>query len=199
MSDTETLTVELPADLAAEFRDVADAEETDTAGLATELIRDRVEMARSISAYADRDGDSALATEGSESLFEVAPPVGVLVGFDLVEMEPGHAVVEFSAGPEHANPMGTLHGGILCDVADAAMGIAFSSTLDPGESFTTLELDVKFLKPIWDAELTATGEVVKRGRKTGLVECKIHDETGSLVAKVDSVCLVLRDDDAAGC
>jgi uncharacterized protein (TIGR00369 family) len=198
MSDTETLEVELPADVADKFRDIADAEDTDTAGLTAQLIRDRVDLARSISAYGDRDGDSAMVTEGPEYLFEVGPPVAELVGFDLVEMEPGHAVMSFSAGPEHANPMGTLHGGILCDVADAAMGTAFASTLDPGESFTTLELDVKFLKPVWDADLTATAEIVKRGRKTGLVECRIHDEADSLVAKLESVCMVLRDDDAAG-
>jgi uncharacterized protein (TIGR00369 family) len=53
------------------------------------------------------------------------------------------------AGPQHANPMGTLHGGILCDLADAAMGIAYASTLEEGESFTTLELKINFFKPIW--------------------------------------------------
>jgi acyl-coenzyme A thioesterase PaaI-like protein len=45
------------------------------------------------------------------------------------------------SGPQHANPMGTLHGGVLCDLADAAMGMAFASTLAPGESFTTMALE----------------------------------------------------------
>lgn len=68
------------------------------------------------------------------------PPVAQLIGFKLVEVRPGIAVVELQADKRHANPMGTLHGGILCDIADAAMGIAHASLLDEGESFTTLEL-----------------------------------------------------------
>jgi uncharacterized protein (TIGR00369 family) len=94
--------------------------------------------------------------------------------------------------------MGTLHGGVLCDLGDAAMGTAFASTLGEGESFTTLELDVKYLKPVWDADLTATAEVVKRGRQTGLVECDVTDDEGSLVAKLNSVCMVLRGEAASG-
>ena len=63
-----------------------------------------------------------------------AAPVATLIGFAVIAIEPGRAVVELEAGPRHANPMGTLHGGILCDVADAAMGIAYASELEEGES-----------------------------------------------------------------
>src|SRR5438105_12199002 len=89
-----------------------------------------------------------------------APPVARLIGFDVVEVGPGRAVFEMEAGPRHANPMGTLHGGILCDIADGAMGIAYASTLGEGESFTTLELKINFLKPIWKARLRAEAHVV---------------------------------------
>ena len=75
------------------------------------------------------------------------PPVADLVGFRVIEVAPGRALFEMEAGPQHANPMGTVHGGILCDLADAAMGIAYASTLGEGESFTTLELKINFLKP----------------------------------------------------
>ena len=57
------------------------------------------------------------------------PPIAKLIGFDVEEMSEGHAIAALEAGPQHANPMGTLHGGVLCDVADAAMGMAFASTL----------------------------------------------------------------------
>ena len=63
-----------------------------------------------------------------------APPVAKLIGFDVVSVEPGESVVEIQASEVHRNPMGTLHGGILCDIADAAMGIAYASNLDEGES-----------------------------------------------------------------
>lgn len=71
----------------------------------------------------------------------------------------------------HANPMGTLHGGVLCDIADAAMGMAYASTLPDHESFTTLELKINFLKPFWEGKLPARGHIVKRGRIMGRVRC----------------------------
>jgi uncharacterized protein (TIGR00369 family) len=105
------------------------------------------------------------------------PPVAHLIGFKLVEVSEGHPTVLFEAGSQHANPMGTLHGGILCDIADAAMGIAYAATLDVDESFTTLELKINFLKPVWKAILRAEGRVVKRGRTIGLTECDITNVT----------------------
>lgn len=127
-----------------------------------------------------------------------APPVARLVGFDVVAVAPGRAVFEMEAGPQHSNPMGTLHGGILCDIADAAMGIAYASTLEEGESFTTLELKINFLKPVWKARLRAEAHLVKRGKTVGMVECDVVDETGSLVARASSTCLTLSGKQAAG-
>jgi uncharacterized protein (TIGR00369 family) len=126
------------------------------------------------------------------------PPVAKLIGFDVVSVEPGESVVEFQATEVHRNPMGTLHGGILCDIADAAMGIAYASNLNEGESFTTLELKINFLKPIWNARLRATGRVVKQGRTVGMVECDVIDENGNLVARATSTCMTLRGAQADG-
>ena len=126
------------------------------------------------------------------------PPVAKLIGFDVVSVEPGESVVEFQASEVHRNPMGTLHGGILCDIADAAMGIAYASNLNEGESFTTLELKINFLKPIWNARLRATGRVVKQGRTVGMVECDVTDEKGNLVARATSTCMTLRGAQADG-
>jgi uncharacterized protein (TIGR00369 family) len=126
------------------------------------------------------------------------PPVARLVGFSLTSIEPGRSVVELEAGPQHANPMGTLHGGILCDVADAAMGMAYASALGEGETFTTLELKINFLKPVWTGRLTATGRLIKGGQTIGLVECDIHDDAGRLVARASSTCMTLRGPQAEG-
>jgi uncharacterized protein (TIGR00369 family) len=126
------------------------------------------------------------------------PPVAQLVGFRIVEVELGQAVFEMQGSKRHANPMGTMHGGILCDLADAAMGCAMATSLEEGESFTTLDLTTKFFKPVWDARLKAVGRLTKRTRTLGLVECEIHDQTGSLVAKVFSTCMVLRGAEASG-
>jgi uncharacterized protein (TIGR00369 family) len=126
------------------------------------------------------------------------PPIAKLVGFHLTEYEKGRAVFSFEAGPQHANPMGTLHGGILCDVADAAMGTAVVTTLNEGESFTTLELKINFLKPVWKAKLTAAGKVVRRGRTICLAECDVTDENGSLVARASCTCMILTGEQATG-
>jgi uncharacterized protein (TIGR00369 family) len=126
------------------------------------------------------------------------PPVAQMIGFQLLDVSEGRATIFLEAGVQHSNPMGTLHGGILCDIADAAMGIAYASTLDADESFTTLELKINFLKPIWNAKLRAEGRVVKRGRTVGLTECDVLDEKGSLVARASSTCMTLRGEAAAG-
>jgi uncharacterized protein (TIGR00369 family) len=126
------------------------------------------------------------------------PPIAQLIGFTLTAVEPGRAVVAFDAGPQHANPMGTLHGGVLCDVADAAMGMAYAATLDEGETFTTLELKINYLTPVRTGTLTATGRVVQGGRTVGLVECDIVDGKDRLVARASSTCMTLRGDQAHG-
>jgi uncharacterized protein (TIGR00369 family) len=127
------------------------------------------------------------------------PPVAKLIGFGITKVEPSAATAEMETDPQrHANPMGTLHGGIICDLADLAMGAAMATTLEENESFTTLDLTTKFFKPIWKARLRADAKVVKRTRSLGLIECTVEDDKGSLVAKVYSSCLVLRGQDARG-
>jgi uncharacterized protein (TIGR00369 family) len=125
-------------------------------------------------------------------------PVGKLIGFRPTSIEPGTAIFELEAGPQHANPMGTLHGGIVCDVADAAMGTAYASTLADGESFTTLELKINFLRPFWTGRLVATGRTVQTGRTIGLVECDVTDAEGRLIARAMSTCMTLRGESSAG-
>ena len=125
-------------------------------------------------------------------------PIARLIGFEAKDIADGRATVLLVAGPQHANPMGTLHGGILCDIADAAMGMAFASTLTPEESFTTVELKINFFRPVWQAELKAEGTVVQRGHTIGYVECNITDEENRLVARAASTCMVLRGQKASG-
>src|SRR5919197_6355633 len=126
------------------------------------------------------------------------PPVARLIGFTLTSIAPGQARIAFEAGAQHANPMGTLHGGILCDIADAAMGMAFASTLEEGETFTTLELKINFLRPFWTGKLVAEAHMVKDGHTIGLVECDVTDARQRLVARAASTCMTLRGEQAEG-
>jgi uncharacterized protein (TIGR00369 family) len=126
------------------------------------------------------------------------PPIAVLIGMRPLALAEGEAVFEMKADRRHHNPMGTVHGGILCDLADAAMGYAFASTLGQEESFTTLELKINFLRPVFDEKLTAKAKVVHRGKTVGMVECDVLNEEGKLVARASSTCSVLRSDAAKG-
>jgi uncharacterized protein (TIGR00369 family) len=119
-------------------------------------------------------------------------PVASLIGFRLTAVEAGKVTVELDAGPQHTSPPGTLHGGVLCDIADAAMGMALFSLLDDEEAFATVELKINFLKPIWEATLTAVGTVVKQGRTISLCECRVTDEDGALVAHATCTQMTLR-------
>jgi uncharacterized protein (TIGR00369 family) len=127
-----------------------------------------------------------------------APPVATLIGFDLTSIEPGRALIELEATERHANPMGTVHGGILADIADAAMGMAYASRLEDGETFTTLELKINLMKPVWTGKLRAEGRVLSGGRTVGLVACDVRDANDRLVAYATSTCMTLRGDAAAG-
>ena len=123
-------------------------------------------------------------------------PIAELIGFRLEEVGGGRAVGSLRAGPQHANPMGTLHGGVLCDLSDAAMGMAFVTTLAPDESFTTVDLSINFFRPVWHAHLRAEARVVNRGKNVGYVECDVTDQDGKQIAKASSTCFVLRGEHA---
>src|SRR5712675_487392 len=120
------------------------------------------------------------------------PPISRLLGFVIKAIEPGHAVFEMEVDERHHNPMGTLHGGIYCDLADAAMGFAYASTLAEGETFTTIELKINFLGAVRKATLTAEARVVKAGSTLGYIECEVKDQTGKLVARAASTCMKLN-------
>lgn len=119
-------------------------------------------------------------------------PIGHLVGFRFTSCEGGVIRVELDAGPRHHNPMGIVHGGIFCDIADAAMGVAFAYTLADGESFATLQLQASYLRAVREGRLVATGRVVHRGKTVGHLECDVVDGEGRAVARFTSVCTVLR-------
>ena len=96
------------------------------------------------------------------------PPIGRLPGFVLKAIEPGRAVFEMEADERHHNPMGTLHGGIYCDLADAAMGYAYAATLGEGEAFTTVELKINFLRGRAAGEADRRGQGRQGGQRPGL-------------------------------
>ena len=131
-----------------------------------------------------------------EKVLASRPAVAELIDFNVEEIGGGRAVGYLQAGPQHANPMGTMHGGVLCDLVDAAMGMVFASTLAPLESFRTTSLSINFFRPVWQARLRAEAHVVSRGKNLGYVECDIADQDGKQIAKANCSCFVLRGEHA---
>src|SRR3954467_9543051 len=123
---------------------------------------------------------------GERELF----PIARLLGMKMTALQPGLSVFAMQADERHHNPLGTLHGGVYTDLADAAMGWAYAATLAEGESFT-IELKINFLRAVRQATLTAEAKVVKAGSTLGYVECEVKDEQGRLVAKASSTCMRL--------
>ena len=119
------------------------------------------------------------------------PPIGLLLGIALIRCGDGMATHQMRVGPEHHNPIGTVHGGIFCDLADAAMGTALATLLGPTEIFTTVELSAHYFAAVKAGLLTAQARVVRRGRTTAYVECELTDEAQRTVGKFDCTCLIL--------
>lgn len=124
------------------------------------------------------------------------PPVAQLIGMEMAAVCPGRVVIELEAGKRHASPLGTVHGGIIGAIADAAMGLAYATTLKEAETFATVELKINFLRPVWKGRLRAEGKVVSSGRNLGLVECDVTDQDQRLVARALSTCMTLREEQA---
>ena len=124
---------------------------------------------------------------------DVLPPVARLVGFRLLKMARGTAVCEMTAGARHRNTVGTVHGGILCDLSDATMGDAFTSTLAPGQKGVTVEFKINFLRAALPGDrLRARAKTIWRGRSLSYLECEIRNGPGRLLAKASSTCKIKR-------
>ena len=127
-----------------------------------------------------------------------ALPLGQALGMSATEFEPGRVTFAIDVGPVHANPMGTVHGGVLTTLADSAMGIALASTLEDGETFTTVELKINFLRAVRSGRLSATGTIRQAGRTIALTTCDVVDGEGRLVAHATATNMILRGERAEG-
>ena len=126
------------------------------------------------------------------------PPVCSALGIRLVSGANGEGEAHYDADGRHANPMGNLQGGILCALADVAMGMAMASVMEADESFATLEIKINYLRPITNAKLRSTGRVVNRGKSTALLTCDIHDEKDRHIASVTSTVMIFAGEMAKG-
>jgi uncharacterized protein (TIGR00369 family) len=124
-----------------------------------------------------------------------APPIAELVGFDIGEIAPGRVTFTLTPKLTHYNPIGTVHGGVAATLLDTAMGCAVQTLLRSGDGYTTLDLSVRYLRPITVQTRTvvATGSVVHRGRRTATAEGDIvAADTGKVLATATSTLLLVQ-------
>lgn len=141
---------------------------------------------------------AALALSGLEMLRAMQagalppPPMLALCKVLLVEVGPGRAVFECAPDESMYNPLGTVHGGLVCTLADTAGACAVHSTLPAGVGYTSVDISVNYLRPVTvdSGPLRAVGRVVKPGRRIAVGGVEITDAAGKLVATASTTCLV---------
>jgi len=122
-----------------------------------------------------------------------APPIARLLGFDLVEVEPGHAVFEVVPGERHYNPIGVVHGGLAMTLLDSCMGCAVQTHMPVGSGYTTLEAKTNLVRAITveTGKLRAVGKTLHVGKRMATAEGRLEDASGKLYAHATTTCIVL--------
>ncbi len=121
------------------------------------------------------------------------PPIAVLMGFSLVEVDYGLAVFECTPDESVYNPIGVVHGGLVCTLADSAAGCAVQSTLEAGVAYTSIDINVTYLRPVTKDTglIRATARTTKPGRRVAYATVEVTDTRGKLLAQATSSCLVM--------
>lgn len=120
------------------------------------------------------------------------PPISGLMAFTAVSVGEGEVVFRCTPDESAYNPIGVVHGGLVCTLLDSVVGCAVHSTLPAGTGYTSLEIKVSYLRPVraGEGDLVATGRVTKPGRRAAFSEGEVRDDAGRLVATATSTCLV---------
>ncbi len=120
-----------------------------------------------------------------------ASPATKTLGMKILQLSKGRSVLEMNVDQHLHNLSGTMHGGIMADIADAAMGIAIATTISPDEDFTTMEMKISFFRPHIKGPLRAEGIVAKRGRRVAFTEAVLTNDEKQVVAKANGTWLFL--------
>jgi uncharacterized protein (TIGR00369 family) len=143
-------------------------------------------------AAADLDGTAFLQAILDGTL--PGPPLARTLDFVPVSVRPGAVVFEFTPAEFHYNPIGSVHGGVLATLCDSACGCAVHSTLPAGTSYTSLDLSIKFLRPVTSAvgRMRCEGTVIHAGSRSALAEARLTDTASKLFAFATSTCMIFR-------
>lgn len=120
------------------------------------------------------------------------PPIALTLGFDIVAVEQGEVVFTVTPGEHLYNPIGVVHGGVAATMLDTVTGCAVHTTLPTGTAYTSLDLSVKYLRPLTadSGPIRAIGRVLNKGRRTALAEGELRDAADRLLAHGTSSCML---------
>lgn len=121
------------------------------------------------------------------------PPISITMNMSTVELDEGRVVFAGEPGEEHYNPIGVVHGGYAATILDSALGCAVHTTLPAGVGYTSLGLEVKYLRPITrdTGRVLSAGTVVHRGRRQATAEARLTSEAdGKLLATGTSTLMI---------
>jgi uncharacterized protein (TIGR00369 family) len=136
---------------------------------------------------------------GQRSPLRYPTAISTLLGFEITAVQRGSASITAKVDPQkHGNQQGTVHGGFLVELADAAIGTAHSTVVDDAESFTSIDIRATFLRPVWSDTLTATARPTHSGRTITHYACDIVRGDGKVAASVTSAVMTLRGEQARG-
>jgi uncharacterized protein (TIGR00369 family) len=123
-----------------------------------------------------------------------APPIALLLGFDLVEVDAGYAVFEVTPGERHYNPIGVVHGGLAMTLLDSCMGCAVQTHMPAGGGYTTLEAKTNLVRAITaqTGKLRAIGRTLHVGKRMATAGGRLEDASGKLYAHATTTCIVLN-------
>ena len=121
------------------------------------------------------------------------PPIALLLNMGVRQVERGLVVFDCKPDESVYNPIGLVHGGLVCTLTDSAIGCAVHTTLEAGVGYTSIDITVNYLRPVTldSGGLVATGRVVKPGRRVAQASAEVHDGAGRLVATASSNCLII--------
>jgi uncharacterized protein (TIGR00369 family) len=142
------------------------------------------------------DGDNL---KNYSTFLQYPTPISETLDLKLSGVALGEAWVKLITHPEvHGNQQGTVHGGLLCELADAAIGTAHSTKMEENDSFTSVDLKINFLRPVWQDTLIAHAKPIKSGNTISVYSCTITNGAGKEVAYVVSTVMTLRGEQAKG-
>lgn len=141
------------------------------------------------------DFANALGIDHLQALIDgrcAPPPIGQTMDFLLVEVEPGKAVFQGEPLARHYNPIGSVHGGWYATLLDSAVGCAVHTQTPAGKAYTTLELKINMIRPLFDGmgRVRAVGQCIHVGRQTATAEAKLIGPDGKLYAHATTTCLI---------